>query len=106
MMRESFDARRKAIVAALNDIPGVHCPTPTGAFYAFPDVTGLLGKPLGENGTVVNTSSELAAALLDEAHVAAVPGEAFGAPGYLRFSYALADDQLAEGMRRFRRWVG
>ena len=51
-------------------------------------------------------SSELAAALLDEAHVAAVPGEAFGAPGYLRFSYALADDQLAEGMRRFRRWVG
>ena len=106
MMREAFDARRKAIVAALNDIPGVHCPTPTGAFYAFPDVTGLLGKPLGENGTVVNTSSELAAALLDEAHVAAVPGEAFGAPGYLRFSYALADDQLAEGMRRFRRWVG
>lgn len=89
-MRESFDARRKAIVAALNDIPGVHCPTPTGAFYAFPDVTGLLGKPLGENGTAVNTSSELAAALLDEAHVAAVPGEAFGAPGYLRFSYALA----------------
>ena len=68
--------------------------------------TGLLGKPVGENGTVVNTSSELAAALLDEAHVAAVPGEAFGAPGYLRFSYALADDQLAEGMRRFRRWVG
>ena len=55
---------------------------------------------------VVNTSSELAAALLDEAHVAAVPGEAFGAPGFLRFSYALADDQLAEGMRRFRRWVG
>ena len=106
MMREAFDARRKAIVAALNDIPGVHCPTPTGAFYAFPDVTGLLDKPLGENGTVVNTSSELAAALLDEAHVAAVPGEAFGAPGYLRFSYALADDQLAEGMRRFRRWVG
>lgn len=80
MMREAFDARRKAIVAALNDIPGVHCPTPTGAFYAFPDVTGLLGKPVGENGTVVNTSSELAAALLDEAHVAAVPGEAFGAP--------------------------
>ena len=104
-MREAFDARRKAIVAALNDIEGVNCPTPTGAFYAFADITALLGKPLGPNGTVSNTSSEFAAALLDEAHVAAVPGEAFGAPGYLRFSYALADDQLAEGMRRMKAYV-
>ncbi|OZG60660.1 aspartate aminotransferase [Bifidobacterium lemurum] len=104
-MREAFDVRRKAIVAALNDIPGVVCPTPTGAFYAFADIHGLLGKPLGPNGTVSETSAEFAAALLDEAHVAAVPGEAFGAPGYLRFSYALADDQLAEGMRRFKAYV-
>ncbi|NMM95395.1 aspartate aminotransferase [Bifidobacterium sp. DSM 109960] len=104
-MREAFDARRKAIVSALNDIKGVNCPTPTGAFYAFADITALLGKPLGPNGTVSNTSSEFAAALLDEAHVAAVPGEAFGAPGYLRFSYALADDQLAEGMRRMKAYV-
>ncbi|NEG89152.1 pyridoxal phosphate-dependent aminotransferase [Bifidobacterium aerophilum] len=104
-MREAFDVRRKAIVAALNDIDGVVCPTPTGAFYAFADVTGLLNRPLGEQGTVCASSSELAAALLDEAHVAAVPGEAFGAPGYLRFSYALADDQLAEGMRRFASWA-
>lgn len=104
-MREAFDARRKAIVAALNDIDGVVCPTPTGAFYAFADVTGLLDRPLGDRGTVCASSSELAAALLDEAHVAAVPGEAFGAPGYLRFSYALADDQLAEGMRRFKEWT-
>lgn len=104
-MREAFDARRKAIVSALNDIEGVNCPTPTGAFYAFADITALLGKPLGPNGTVSNTSSEFAAALLDEAHVAAVPGEAFGAPGYLRFSYALADDQLAEGMRRMKAYV-
>lgn len=104
-MREAFDVRRRAIVAALNDIDGVDCPTPTGAFYAFADITALLGKPLGPNGTVAHTSSEFAAALLDEAHVAAVPGEAFGAPGYLRFSYALADDQLAEGMRRMKAYV-
>lgn len=105
-MREAFDVRRKAIVAALNAIDGVHCPTPTGAFYAFADVSGLLNRPLGVNGSVPTSSAELAAMLLDEAHVAAVPGEAFGAPGYLRFSYALADDQLAEGMRRFQAWVG
>ena len=104
-MREAFDVRRRAIVAALNDIEGVNCPTPTGAFYAFADITALLGKPLGPNGTVSRTSSEFAAALLEEAHVAAVPGEAFGAPGYLRFSYALADDQLAEGMRRMKAYV-
>ena len=105
MMRGAFDARRRAIVAALNAIPGVSCPTPTGAFYAFPDITGLLGRPVGPRGTVSATSADFAAALLDEAHVAAVPGEAFGAPGYLRFSYALADDQLAEGMRRFKAYV-
>ena len=105
-MREAFDVRRKAIVTALNAIDGVHCPTPTGAFYAFADVSGLLNRPLGTNGSVATSSAELAAMLLDEAHVAAVPGEAFGAPGYLRFSYALADDQLAEGMRRFQAWVG
>lgn len=104
-MREAFDARRQAIVAALNQIEGVRCPTPKGAFYAFPDVRGLLNRPMGPNGQVFADTSALAAALLDEAHVAAVPGEAFGAPGYLRFSYALADDQLAEGMRRFQEWV-
>lgn len=104
-MREAFDVRRKAIVAALNGIDGVTCPVPTGAFYAFADVSALLNRPLGPNGTVSSSTSELAAALLDEAHVAAVPGEAFGAPGYLRFSYALADDQLAEGMRRFKQWA-
>lgn len=104
-MRTAFDARRKAIVSALNSVDGVVCPEPKGAFYAFADVTALLGKPLGLSGTVCRTSAELAAALLDEAHVAAVPGEAFGAPGYLRFSYALADDLLAEGMRRFAQWV-
>ena len=104
-MRRAFDARRRAIVTALNDIEGVNCPTPTGAFYVFADITALLGKPLGPKGTVSDTSADFAAALLDEAHVAAVPGEAFGAPGYLRFSYALADEDLAEGMRRFKEWA-
>ena len=105
-MREAFDARRRAIVAALNAIDGVVCPTPTGAFYAFCDISGLLNRPLGPNGTVCTTSAAFAAAMLDQAHVAAVPGEAFGAPGYLRFSYALADDQLAEGMRRMAAFCG
>ncbi|NEG69723.1 pyridoxal phosphate-dependent aminotransferase [Bifidobacterium choloepi] len=104
-MRQAFDARRKTIVRMLNEIDGVSCPTPTGAFYAFPDVRGLLGKPLGASGTVCESSSALAALLLDEAHVAAVPGEAFGAPGYLRFSYAVADDDIVEGITRFQRWV-
>ena len=104
-MRAAFDKRRQTIVAALNDIEGVNCPTPTGAFYAFADVTALLNKPFGTNKTTFANTSELAAALLDEGHVAAVPGEAFGAPGYLRFSYALADDDLVEGMRRMKRWV-
>ncbi|MCI1219512.1 MAG: pyridoxal phosphate-dependent aminotransferase [Bifidobacterium sp.] len=105
-MRTAFDRRRMAIVSALNAVDGIVCPTPTGAFYAFADVRALLGRPVGPEGTVCTTSAAFAAALLDQAHVAAVPGEAFGAPGYLRFSYALADDQLAEGMRRLAAWAG
>lgn len=104
-MRESFDARRKAIVEALNNIDGVTCPLPHGAFYAFANVEMLLTKPLGRNREISHTSARLAEMLLDEAHVAAVPGEAFGAPGYLRFSCALADSQLVEGMRRMKQWV-
>ncbi|WEV42214.1 pyridoxal phosphate-dependent aminotransferase [Bifidobacterium sp. ESL0682] len=106
MMRTAFDKRRKAIVSDLNAIDGVTCRTPKGAFYAFADVTALLNRPLGKNGSIVKTSSELAELLLEEAHIAAVPGEGFGAPGFLRFSYALDDDDLAEGMRRFKKWVG
>lgn len=104
-MRAAFDVRRTTITTMLNEIDGVHCPTPTGAFYAFADVSGLLDRPIGAHGTVCSTSADLAALLLEEAHVAAVPGEAFGAPGYLRFSYALADDALVEGMNRFKDWV-
>lgn len=104
-MREAFDRRRHTIVSALNELPGVSCEMPKGAFYAFADFTGLLGKPLGKNGTVCENTVQLAALILDEVHVAAVPGEGFSAPGYIRFSYALADDDLAEGMRRLKEWL-
>lgn len=104
-MRAAFDIRRKAISSALNAIPGVSCTVPQGAFYAFPNVEALLNTPLGPNASRAASSSELAALLLEEAHVAAVPGEAFGAQGYLRFSYALSDEDLIEGMRRMQGWV-
>ncbi|WP_343068500.1 pyridoxal phosphate-dependent aminotransferase [Brachybacterium halotolerans] len=97
-MREAFDRRRRAIVEALSSIDGFRVPTPEGAFYAFPDVTAVLGRTI--RGTRVETSTDLAEAILEHAEVAAVPGEAFGAPGHLRFSYALADEDLAEGMDR------
>ncbi|MFC0675804.1 pyridoxal phosphate-dependent aminotransferase [Brachybacterium hainanense] len=97
-MREAFDRRRRLILEKLSAIEGFAVPTPTGAFYAFPDVTGALGREI--RGTRVETSAELAAAVLEHAEVAAVPGEAFGAPGHLRFSYALADADLVEGVDR------
>ncbi|WP_018143359.1 pyridoxal phosphate-dependent aminotransferase [Alloscardovia criceti] len=105
MMREAFDKRRHAIVDALNALPGVKCSMPAGAFYAFADFSELLGKPLGKNNTVCDNTVQLAALILDEVHVAAVPGEGFSAPGYIRFSYALADEDLAEGMQRLKTWL-
>ncbi|MDP9115916.1 MAG: pyridoxal phosphate-dependent aminotransferase [Actinomycetota bacterium] len=102
-MRTAFDRRRRAIVAMLGDIPGVICPEPQGAFYVYPSVKGLLGKPL--RGRVAADSAELAALILDEVEVAVVPGEAFGTPGYLRLSYALGDDDLAEGINRIAKLV-
>lgn len=104
-MRAAFDVRRRNMVTMLNEIPGVFCPNPTGAFYAFCNVTALFGEPHGPNAQTAHSSAELAALLLDEAHIAAVPGEAFGAPGYLRFSYALDDKDLIEGMKRFKTWA-
>jgi aspartate aminotransferase len=99
-MRAVYDRRRQAIVAALSDMPGVVCPEPEGAFYVFPSFAGVLGQPVGAYGRAPATTLELADIVLDEAKVAFVPGEAFGAPGCGRFSYALADDDLAEGMAR------
>ena len=100
-MRLAFDRRRKAIVAGLNAIDGVVCPTPEGAFYVYPDVTGLLGRTWG--GVTPTTSLELADLILDQAEVAAVPGEAFGPSGFLRLSYALGDEPLAEGIERLQK---
>jgi aspartate/methionine/tyrosine aminotransferase len=97
-MKVAFDRRRRTMVQMLNEIPGVQCPEPTGAFYAYPSVKGVLGKQI--NGRTATTSAELAEIILEEAEVAVVPGEAFGAPGYLRLSYALGDDDLAEGVSR------
>ena len=103
-MRAAFDRRRQTIVRMLNEIPGVVCPTPEGAFYAYPSVKGLLGKEI--RGKRPSSSIELAALILDEAEVAVVPGEAFGTPGYLRLSYALGDEDLAEGVSRLQKLLG
>ena len=97
-MRDAFDKRRRTIVDLLSAIPGVECPTPEGAFYAYPSVKGLLGKEL--RGARPQNSNELAGILLDHAAVAVVPGEAFGTPGYFRLSYALGDDDLVTGVTR------
>ncbi len=103
-MRQAFDRRRQAIVAGLSAIPGFDVPTPKGAFYVYPDVTALLGRPWG--GVTPTTTLELADLILDQAEVAVVPGEAFGPSGYLRFSYALGDADLAEGVARLARLFG
>jgi aspartate aminotransferase len=95
-----FRQRRDAIVAGLRAIEGVQCAEPDGAFYVFPDVRGLYGRPLGPKGRVVASAAELATYLLDDALVVTVPGEAFGMPGFIRLSYALSMDQLNEGVNR------
>ncbi len=100
MMREAFDRRRRTIVSMLNEIDGVECPEPEGAFYAYPSVRGVLGREVA--GRTPSTSAELAEIILDEAEVAVVPGEAFGPSGYLRMSYALGDDDLVEGVTRIQ----
>ncbi len=103
-MGVAFDRRRKLIVGLLNNIPGVHCPTPTGAFYVYPSVKGVLGREI--RGKRPQTSAELATLILDEVEVAAVPGEAFGPSGYLRFSYALSDEDIVEGIGRVAKLLG
>ncbi len=100
-MRQAFDRRRQVIVRELNAIDGVTCPMPDGAFYVYPDVTGLLGREWG--GVTPTTSLELADLILEQADVAVVPGEAFGPSGYIRLSYALGDDALLEGVRRLQK---
>jgi aspartate/methionine/tyrosine aminotransferase len=98
MMRDAFDRRRRTIHRMLNEIPGVTCLEPEGAFYAFPSFRGVLGRQI--RGHRPQTTTELATVILDEAKVAIVPGEAFDAPGYARLSFALSDDDLVEGITR------
>jgi aspartate aminotransferase len=99
-MVAAFHERRDLMINALRQIPGVRCVVPDGAFYVFPNVSGLLNTPLPD-GTVCDTSKELTSYLLEKAHVGFVPGEAFGAPGFLRISYAQSPAILSEGLRRF-----
>jgi aspartate aminotransferase len=103
-MREAFDRRRLTMTRMLNEIPGVVCPEPKGAFYAYPSVKELLGKEI--KGRRPASSAELAELVLEEAEVAVVPGEAFGTPGYFRLSYALGDEALAEGVERIAGLLG
>jgi aspartate/methionine/tyrosine aminotransferase len=98
VMRRAFDGRRRRIVELLRDVPGVVVAEPEGAFYVFPSFEGVLGRPV--RGQTATTTLELAEIILDEAKVAIVPGEAFGAPGYARLAYALSDDDLTEGVTR------
>jgi aspartate/methionine/tyrosine aminotransferase len=104
MMRDAFTRRGATMHKMLNDIDGVTCIEPQGAFYCFPNVSGLLGRDI--NGQTASSSLELADLVLEQAKVAFVPGEAFGAPGYARFSFALGDDDLEEGIRRIAELVG
>ncbi|MEO9180886.1 MAG: pyridoxal phosphate-dependent aminotransferase, partial [Acidimicrobiales bacterium] len=102
-MRVAFDRRRQLMTSMLNEIDGVSCSEPEGAFYCYPNVKGLLGRSLA--GRVANTTSELAENLLELIKIAVVPGEAFGTPGYFRLSYALGDDDIAEGLDRLATFV-
>jgi aspartate aminotransferase len=103
-MRAAFDRRRLAMTALLNEIPGVTCPLPEGAFYCYPSVRGVLGKEIG--GRRADSTAELAEILLEQADLAVVPGEAFGTPGYFRLSCALGDADLEEGLTRMAKLLG
>ena len=103
-MRLAFDRRRMTMVDMLRSCRGVSCIEPRGAFYTFPNLEGLLGVDLG--GSTAGSTLELASLLLDQIKVAVVPGEAFGAPGYARLSFALADKNLVDGLERLQGLTG
>lgn len=103
-MRAAFARRRTLMVEGLNAIPGVRCRMPEGAFYAFADVSGLYGRPWGDKQ--LTSDEDVASWLLDQAHVSTVPGTPFGAPGYIRFSYAASESDILEGLDAIRRCVG
>jgi aspartate aminotransferase len=103
-MRQAFEARRSIIVEGLNAIEGISCGTPEGAFYAFANVQGLIGKQGG--GKQLETDLDVAGYLLEEARCAVVPGTAFGAPGFVRISYAASNEMIREGLKRIGEAVG
>lgn len=103
LMVKEFEKRRNGIVRALNDIPGVNCMMPQGAFYVFPDFSAFYGRKYG--GAVVNNSTALTAYLLEEANVAVVPGVEFGYDNHIRISYAISTEQIMEGVERIKRAV-
>lgn len=102
-MRQEFDKRRKLMVSALNDIPGITCRIPKGAFYAFPDISSFIGKSF--KGEKINSDADFARLLLDNYYVVAVPGSSFGAPGFLRFSYATSREVIQEGMKLLKEFT-
>jgi aspartate aminotransferase len=103
LMLAEYERRRKRIVEGLRAIPGVTCEWPGGAFYAFPDISAHLSNGSG-GPALAKTCTEISRMLLEKVHVAVVPGEAFGAPGYLRLSYATSIDRIEEGLRRLERF--
>jgi aspartate aminotransferase len=102
-MRREFEARRELVVRRLATIPGIRCPVPDGAFYAFFDVSAYFGKRPG--GAEVTDSASFCRALLDTAHVCLVPGSAFGAEGYVRLSFAASTDELNGGLDRLEHFL-
>jgi aspartate aminotransferase len=102
-MRGKFERRRDVMVSGLNSVPGVRCRKPEGAFYAFADCRGLYG--IEHDGKTITSDDDVAFFLLERAHVAAVPGEAFGAPGYVRFSYATSEERIKAGIDSIRRAI-
>ncbi len=103
-MRNAFDRRRKTMVSMLSEIHGFRTLVPEGAFYVFPEVSGVFGREIA--GKTINSSMDLTEVILDQAKVAVVPGEAFGSPGHLRLSYALSDESLVEGLQRIQKLLG
>ena len=103
MMRDKYKKRRDLIVSLLNEIPGVYCDLPGGAFYAFPDFSAYIGKSFG--GAQVTDSFDLANLFLNEAKVVTVPGDGFGAPGHIRFSYPIASNVIREGINRVKNFL-
>ncbi len=102
-MRSKFDERRKLLTDGLNKIDGIECKTPGGAFYAFPDCTGLLNHSY--NGTLIADSMSLSKALLETERLAVVPGAPFGAEGFLRFSYAVSEESIHDGLERLKKFI-